>query len=105
MANRPSFSILRPPRSSGCEPKCERTPPAKKTIQEKMEEEEGGFRVISDYICEHCKSPWIKQQAEGTCMACGKTGCRMPMTNDMGLTQEVDGITWNLQLTEKRNHM
>ena len=80
-------------------------PPAKKTIQEKMEEEEGGFQVISEYICEHCKSPWIKQQAEGTCMACGKTGSRMPMTNDMGLTQEVDGITWNLQLTEKRNHM
>ena len=60
---------------------------------------------ISEYICEHCKSPWIKQQAEGTCMACGKTGSRMPMTKDMGLTQAVDGITWNLQLTEKRNHM
>ena len=66
-----------------------------------MEEEEGGFQVISEYICEHCKSPWIKQQAEGTCMACGKTGSHMPMTKDKGLTQEVDGITWNLQLTEK----
>ena len=52
---------------------------------------------ISEYICEHGKSPWIK--------ACGKTGSRMPMTKDMGLTQAVDGITWNLQLTEKRNHM
>ena len=62
-------------------------------------------REISEYICEHGKSPWIKQRAEGTCMACGKTGSRMPMTKDMGLTQAVDGITWNLQLTEKRNHM
>jgi len=43
---------------------------------------------ISEYICEHCKSPWLKQEEEGKCFACGKTGYRMHKLKDMGLTQE-----------------
>ena len=44
---------------------------------------------ISDFICEHCKSPWLKQQSEGKCLACGKIGSRMHKMKDMGMTQEV----------------
>ena len=56
---------------------------------------------ISEYICEHCKSPWLKQEEEGKCFACGKTGYRMHKLKDMGLTQEVEGVTWKLKINDK----
>ena len=56
---------------------------------------------ISELICEHCKSPWLKQQLEGKCLACGKIGSRMHKMKDMGMTQEVDRATWRLMITDK----
>jgi len=48
-----------------------------------------------------CTSPWLKQQSEGKCLACGKIGSRMHKMKDMGMTQEVDGATWRLMITDK----
>ena len=48
-----------------------------------------------------CTSPWHKQQSEGKCLACGKIGSRMHKMKDMGMTQEVDGATWRLMITDK----
>ena len=33
--------------------------------------------------------------------ACGKTGSRIHKMKDMGMTQEVDGVTWKLMITDK----
>ena len=56
---------------------------------------------LSDYICENCKAPWLKPAETGTCLACGKPGNRIPKPQDLGLSQEVDGVFWKLHIDDK----
>ena len=60
---------------------------------------------LSDHICENCKAPWLKPAETGTCLACGKRGNRIPKPQDLGLSQEVDGVIWKLHIDDIRGQL